>query len=279
MKYLLIIIGFLSLNLQAQNTLNYDKRFIDCEDQWVAFQMNKDSTYIFGFIYIDTEAGLTLNYEGTFRINKDNIFIPKKIDTAFIKYRLEPNQTKVAFIPETRFKELNIKKYPDWLSIYKSDSTSANRLFRLGFVYNEWTECTKALTYLEKVKKINPKFRGLDFEFSFAYNALGWYDKAILVLEDAIKTSPDDYYLYKELSYAQMNLGRLENAAETCKKGIAICTDKPLNSEMAHNMAYHYYKIKDKVNFKYWADETKKWAKPGDRFMVNIKQMEEDIEK
>jgi len=40
-----------------------------------------------------------------------------------------------------------------------------------------------------------------------------------------------------------------------------------------------YFKLKDKVNFKYWADETKKWATVGDQFMKNINSMEAKIEK
>jgi hypothetical protein len=68
--YLLLLI---SLNLFSQNQLKFDKRNVQCEDKWVAFQMNKDSTYTFGFIYIDSQAGLTFNSEGQFKIEKNGI--------------------------------------------------------------------------------------------------------------------------------------------------------------------------------------------------------------
>jgi tetratricopeptide (TPR) repeat protein len=279
MKYLLIILGLFSISLQAQTTLNFNKRFVECEDQWVAFQMNKDSTYTYGFIYIDSQAGLTLNYEGSFKIMPDNIFVPKKIDTTSIKYRLEPNQVKVSIIPSSKYKELLIKRYPDWLKFYKTDTASIERLFRWGFLYNSWDECAKALIYFEKAQKINPKYQGLEFELAFAYNALGQFDKTIVVLENAIKTNSNDCYMYKELSFAQIGIGQLEKASQTCKKGIALCSDKPMKSEIAFNMAGYYFKLKDKENFKYWANETKKWATIGDQFMVNINSMEAKIEK
>ncbi|MDP4292388.1 MAG: tetratricopeptide repeat protein [Bacteroidota bacterium] len=279
MKYILIILGLFSINLKAQTILNFNKRFVECEDQWVAFQMNKDSVYNYGFIYIDAQAGLTLNYEGSFKITPDNIFVPKKKnDSVSFKYRLSPNQVKVAIIPSSKYKELSIKRYPDWLKIYESDTTSVARLYRWGYLYNSWDECAKALTYLEKGQKINPKYPGLEFELAFAYNGLGQFDKAIAVLEDAIKTNPNNGYMYKELSFAQIGLRQIEKAVLTCKKAIALCPDKSIKSEIAFNMAGYYFRLKDKENFKYWADETKKWATTGDRFMVNINNLEAKIE-
>ncbi|HEY4788533.1 MAG TPA: tetratricopeptide repeat protein [Bacteroidales bacterium] len=279
MKNILILMSLFSITLHAQTSLNFDKRFDECEDKWVAFQMNKDSTYNFGFIYLDLQAGLTLDLQGTFKITRNGTFIPKRIDTASIKIRLKPNRVRVAIIPGTKFEELKIKEYPEWLKYYRKDTASIERLYRWGFLYNSWDESTKALTYLERAQKINPKFKGLEFELAYAYNALGQYDKAISTLESAIKTSPDECYLYKELSYAQMHLGQLDKASETCKKGISVCTEKPMKSEIAYNLTYQYYKIKDQKNFRFWADETKKWATQGDMFMTNIIKMEAEMGK
>jgi tetratricopeptide (TPR) repeat protein len=241
--------------------------------------MNKDSSYSYGFIYIDSQAGLTLDLKGSFKITRDNTFIPTNIDTASIKVRLEPNQIMVAVVPASKYKELQIVEFPDWLKFYKTDTASVERLYRWGFLYNSWDNCTKALTYLEKAQKINPKFEGLEFELAFAYNVLGQFDKAINVSNDALKTNPDDCYLFKELSFAQLHLGQLDKASETCKKGIAVCVDNPMKSEISFNIAYQYFKLKDKKNFKYWADETKKWATKGDQFMTRINSMETDLEK
>src|SRR5688572_14435439 len=98
MKYTLLLLLFTSVNLKAQ-LLNFNKRFGESENKWVAIR-TKDSTFDFGFVYIDPTAGFTLNYEGKFSILKDGTFIPVRRDSlSSMKIRLQPNQTRVAFIP------------------------------------------------------------------------------------------------------------------------------------------------------------------------------------
>lgn len=84
--------------------LTFDKRFVESEDKWVAFMPGKDSAY--GFIYIDAQAGLTLDYEGDFKILSTGEFIQTKHDSTNIKIRLKPNNFLVAFIPADKYKEL-----------------------------------------------------------------------------------------------------------------------------------------------------------------------------
>lgn len=67
--------------------------------------------------------------------------------------------------------------------------------------------------------------------------------------------------------------------AETCDKGISVCTDKAIRAEIAYNLTYFYFKIGDKENFKKWFAKTKKWAKDGDRFMTNLNKMKDKIAK
>jgi tetratricopeptide (TPR) repeat protein len=204
---------------------------------------------MYGFIYIDAQAGLTLNYEGNFTISDNGIFIPKKIDSTNFKIRLQPNKVRVAFIPENKFEELQVPPIPDWLKYYQTDTNSVQRLYRWGFLYNGWNECTKALTYLERAKKINPEFKGLAVELAFSYNCLEKYDKAILILQNALVSNPADAYINKELIYAELKSGQLDKAAESCKIAIKVCTDKSYNGENCYNLLYSYYLKKDKTNF------------------------------
>lgn len=278
MKYLLLFLILCATTLNAQTNLHFDKRLIVCEDKWVALQKDKDSLYSYGFIYIDPEAGLTLDLAGTFRIDEQGTFVPQlKFDSFSVKHRLEPGKVLAAFIPENKFADLKIAATPAWLKYYKADSNSVKQLYRRGFLYNAWDECERALVYLEKAQKTDPLFQGLSFELAYAYNALGKYDQAIAVLESAIKTNPEDCYLYKELSYAQIHSAQLDKAAATCTKGISFCKDNNMKSEIAYNLAQQFYRQKDKVNFSYWAHETKKWATAGDRYTVNITAMEKEL--
>ena len=279
MKYFFLLLTLFASTAQGQSVLKFDKRFVESEDKWVAFQKGKDSTYIYGFIYIDAEAGLTLNYEGNFTISEVGTFIPKKPDTSSIKIRLQPNKVRVAFIPESKFAELQIPAIPEWLKNYKTDTASVERLYRWGYMYNGWGECSKALTYLEKAEKINPHFKGLSVELAFSYNCLSQFDKAILVLQNALQTSPTDAYINKELIYAQIESGQLDKAAESCKRALEVCTDKSYHGENCYNLLHKYYEKRDKKNFDLWLAETKKWTSENAKMTRSIKAMEEDIGK
>lgn len=279
MKFFSLFIAIvITIAAKAQTALQFDKRFVECEDKWVAFQPGKDSTQVYGFIYIDAMAGLTLNVEGSFTTGPGGKFIPgKMLENGIYKVRLEPNNVKVALIPSSRFEELNIQDPPDWLHNYKQTKDTIGRMVRWGYYYNHWDESAKALTYLEKAYQLDPKYNGLEFELSYAYNALGQFDKAIVVLKEAIRTSPEECLFYKELSFAEIQLGQLDKAALSCRKGIDICPDKQMKTEIAYNLAYNHYKVKDKEQFKIWVAEAKKWGTEGDQFMKSIKRMEDDL--
>jgi tetratricopeptide (TPR) repeat protein len=281
MKYFLLFFTLLSIALNAQNPLKFDKRNVQCEDKWVAFQMDKDSAYTFGFIYIDSQAGLTLNYEGNFKIDVNGAFNRLESETkqekGFMKVRLKPNRIAIAEIPESKFKELNIEKTPNWLISYKTDENSVDRLYRWGYMYNGWGECEKALTYLEKANKLDPKFKGLQTELAFSYNALGKFEKAETTLKKEILNSPKDCYTHKELAYTYIKLKKLEKVAETYKTMIKICTEQNFLQETSYNLAFEYFDIKDKINFKKWKTEAEKWSEMENQFTENLKIMEIEL--
>jgi tetratricopeptide (TPR) repeat protein len=276
MRWILAIFLLLSADMKAQDVLHFDKRFVESEDRWVAFQKGKDSSYAFGFIYIDAQAGLTFNLEGKFTISPMGLFIAKK-DTIHVKYRLRPNNVLVAFIPETKFGELRIDAVPDWLKFYQTDTNSVGRLYRWGFLYNGWNECAKALTYLERAEKKDPQFKGLAVELAFSYNCLEQYEKAAAVLENALKNDPTNAYVNKELIYSQTKSGELDKAAQSCKRAIAECKDSSYNWENCYNLLHSYYLKKDRSNFRLWLDETKKWCSNNEKVMNSIKAMEKEM--
>lgn len=278
MKYILLFFALgIVTTLQAQSDLIFNKRYVECEDKWVAFPPEEKGNYIYGFIYIDSEAGLTLNYEGNFTIDPSGKFVPARLDSTSIKVRLEPNNKKVAIIPGKRFSELQIQPTPDWLSRYKTDTGSIDRLYKWGFMYNGWGQCDKALTYLKQALEINKHYKNLLVELAFSYNCLGQYNDAIAVLQDALKAEPKNAYTNKELIYAQIKSGQLAKASESCRNAIAICTEA-FNAENCYNLLAAYFQAGDKANFNLWVDETKKWSKDNETIMNNIRQMEQKIE-
>lgn len=252
MKHLFILVALLSSKFYAQSQLNFDKRFVQCEDRWVAFQPDKDSAYTFGFIYIDPEAGLTLNYEGDFKISPTGLFVPKKPDTLNLKVRLKPNNVLVAIIPDNKFKELQIEAIPDWLKYYKKDTNSIDRLYRWGFMYNGWGECAKALTFLEKAKNINPNYKGLPVELAYSYNCLNQFDKAEAILEEEIQANPGDAYVCKEYIYTLTKNKKIEKAILQFESSGKTIKDKQFDAENCYNILEYYYYQKDVESFKKW---------------------------
>ena len=58
MKYCTILFALIALQLQAQTVLKFDKRFVQCEDKWVAHKMNKEDSDFFMSNLKKMEEGL-----------------------------------------------------------------------------------------------------------------------------------------------------------------------------------------------------------------------------
>ncbi len=264
---LMIILKSSAQNLAGGDTiLKFDQKFTKCERKWVAFRRSDTVKRIYyGFIYIDEQAGFTLDLKGTFYIDISNKFIA---DTSLsankaLKYRLKPNWPYFGLIPSKRFAELNLLAEPAWVKIYYQNTDTLQHLYRMGYVYNDADECGIALTYLKRAYVVNPHPPGVDFELAFAYNALKQYDDAISVLLPAMLSKPGDPLYYKELGYAYSHKNDYPNAIDTYKKGIEYFKgDEPNESkgEMASNMASIYKAMGKMDDYKFWMIKAKEYT-------------------
>ena len=278
MKYTFLLF-FVSVLLHAQSDLQFDKKFVESENKWVVYQTEKAS-YQFGYVYIDRMAGMTYHSEGSFIIDGKGEFIPtKNPDYTMMIVRVEPKNGPIAWLPQTRFKELGIKENPDWYEIYKVDMSNAVNLVKWGNFYNSWDSSTKALTYLEKAHAIDPKTKGLAFELGFAYNALQQYEKAIPILSKGLKEDKKDCQLYKELAFAEMNSNRLKLAIETYRKCCLNCNQDNVKGEIAYNLSFFYFSLKDVNNLKYYANEARKFNPSTSLYYKNVGLMEAELSK
>ena len=138
MKKISLILVLSSIMTFAQSDLRFDKKFVLAIDNWVAFQADSLGNHMFGFVYLDPHAGLTLDYSGSFKIEKNGKYsTTKKENVGSIKYRLQPNNTLVALIAENKVKELEEELKPKWLESYKSYKDSVEILYQRGF----FTKC------------------------------------------------------------------------------------------------------------------------------------------
>ena len=78
MKHIILLFVLFSLKSNGQTDLQFNKKFIQSEDKWVAFSADSIGNHLFGFIYIDAQAGLTLNYNGSFKIDSNGKYILKE---------------------------------------------------------------------------------------------------------------------------------------------------------------------------------------------------------
>ncbi|MCB0432056.1 MAG: hypothetical protein KDD18_03120, partial [Mangrovimonas sp.] len=254
-------------------------RFVESEDKWVAFQQDENDSHPYGFIYIDSDAGLTLNYQGTFKITATGEFIPTKLDSTSIKVRLKPNNVLVAFIPENKFSELKIDSIPNWLKYYKTDEESIERLYKWGYMYNGWNECKKALTFLEKAEKINPKYKGLAVELAFSYNCLKQYDKAEHILEEDIRINSSDAYVSKEYIFTLTKNNKINLAIQQYNTAKKTILDKQYDAENCFNILQYFYVQKDNEDFNKWYEELSKLDIQNKMIRDYADRMKEDLNK
>lgn len=260
--------------------LKFETKYYDAIDKYVAFpKKEKDTTYAYGFIYIDQMAGITLRYEGDFKFDSNKLISPKRTTNSMIIYRLTKKTSNVYVLNHKQLTELHLLKNPKWLATYKSNENSVEYLKNIGNHLNHAGAVENALISLLKAYEVDPHFKGLEFELSFAYNALQKFDKAIEILEKAIENNPNDYQFYRELGYSYVNLKKIKEAEKTYLKGIKI-TDKDLEkSEMCVNMAQVYFKMKNEKKFNEWSGRTLKYAKEGSQYAKYIEYFKSEWNK
>lgn len=275
-----LLIPFLGISQSEVLTLNFDKKYYQAVDKWVAFpKSEKDSLYSFGFIYIDQMAGFSFRFENTFKIDGQKLIASDgKPETTLMTYRLEPNTKLVAELTEDQMKQLNLPKTPEWLKIYKSDESSLEYLKDIGYHYNHVGASKEALEPLLKAYKIDPDYSGLAFELAFAYNATGQYEKAVTVLDSAIKKNKDQL-LYKELGFAFMNLNKFDEAEKIYSEGIESAKDNSIKAEMAINMCAIFFNQKNKPKYDKWLATAKKYMGDNSPFQQYVNYFEAEWKK
>jgi len=270
----LCIICCFIFNATAQNiaktdsTLKFDQRFTKCERKWVVLpKKDTDKSYLFGFIYIDSQAGFTFDLAGNFSVGENNHYVPdtSMVANTRIISRIDRNWRKVALLPPAHFEELHIKLQLDRIKSYYNYTDTVQHNFRWGFIYNDLDQCDTALVYLNKAYVAKPHYPGLEFELIFAYNALARYNDALNVINTALQNDPKNVLYYRELGYAYLQKKDYDKSITAYKQGIDMCTDKQndAKSEMAINMANAYKSAGNLDEYKNWGNKAKGWATPG----------------
>jgi tetratricopeptide (TPR) repeat protein len=279
MKKLFLLVLVFSKVCYAQE-LKFDQNFYTAADKWVAFNKKPtDSTYSFGFIYIDPQAGFTFDLAASFVVTPEGL---KKIDRESpnsVKFRLDANTSDVHLLTDQQLAQLGLPAKPEWLRFYKTGEGSIGYLHQMGFHYNHVGGSDYALIPLLKAYEKEPHFKGLEFELGYAYNATRQYEKAREILEKAIAHDPANFWFYRELGFSYKFLKNIEKAESIYKTGISKTDNKAQIAEMAINMTQSYFDLRNKTKFAEWAKIVKDNAESSSPFLKYIQYFEENWDK
>ena len=272
MKKILTLLILIPSLCFGQN-LKFETKIYDAVDKWVAFNKNS-STYMVGFIYIDSDAGFTFDHEADFEITDSGLKKLPKPFNGVSKFRLGENTALVAVLTDEQINQLELPQQPDWLKHYKTDENKTSYLVKMGRHYNHVGASKKAIEILLKVYNKKPHFEGLEFELSYAYNATENYEKAIEVLTKAIKNDPNNFWFYRELGFTYINLDNIDEAEKIYKKGISLSDNKAQKTEMSINMVQYYFYNKNRPKFEEWVKITKQNIEKGSQFEQHLEYFE-----
>lgn len=280
MKFALFVSILLPFSAFAQLYNGATLPFFECEDQWVYFkQSSDDSLYHYGFVFLDEQAGFTLNHEGEFKVLPSGRWEALPQDTSRnTKIRLSATHLRVALMSADKRLDLNLPPVPDWLELYKFDTGSVQSLIRRGYHYNHVGASHRALVELLTAYQVDPHAIGLAFELAYAHNHLENYAKAIEVIERSIRYNGNDAMLYRELAYALAGLGNMGQAEITSRAGIEVCNDNENRAEIAVHMATAWYNAGDTKKFKEWAQIVRQFAPADSPFLEHVANYESELE-
>jgi tetratricopeptide (TPR) repeat protein len=252
--------------------LNYDVRISDCENRWVAmYHEPADRDYIYGFVYIDPQAGFTLHYVGHFTIDRDGNFheAPNPIppDKMSLKIRLEDRNGVAGPLPPRALAQLGLPEKPDWMKFYEDHADAVTHKVNWGFFYNAIGDSRRAIDYLEPAYGARPDAPKVVFELAYAYNAVGRPEDAIQVSKSEFDKNPKDELLCREIAFAYLTLRNYKMSTEQFKSCIALCDDSDTaraeKSELAINLSSAYSRMGDMQNSDAWKEKARDWAPKG----------------
>jgi tetratricopeptide (TPR) repeat protein len=258
-------------NRPPSSNLNYNVHMSDCENRWVAlYHEPNDNDYTYGFVYIDPQAGFTLQLGGRFTIGSDGKYhiapSPIPTDNAVFKIRLDGNGA-AALLPSDAMAQLGLPEKPDWLKYYEDKADPVTHRVNWGSFYNTIGDSRRAIDYLEPAYKERPDAPKIVFELTYAYNALGRPEDAIRVSKDEFTKNPKDELLCREMAFAYLSLRSYNEAADQYQTCIALCGDSESEmaekSELAMNLSSAYAALGDTANRDAWREKAKRWAPKG----------------
>lgn len=268
----LILISNIGFSQNNPTNLEFDTKYYNAEDKWVAFpKSDKDSSHSYGIIYFDERRGFTFRFRGRFKVEEEKL-IKQNLTAQEVDrgknlygnlYYLRPGTKLVCVLNENQVQSLNLPIKPEWLNHYHKDSVNIEYKFRLGLELKRAGAYGLALKRLLEAYEIDPHYEYLEMHLSEVYNNLGRYKEAIEILQKAIKNdSQRPVILYSYLTYSLVKLDKIDEAEKITYEGVKILETDNNKFSVAAQMALEFSILGNQDKFDEWISIAIKFAKP-----------------
>src|SRR5690606_6368342 len=120
MRLTLLFLLFVQLSYGQKTEFIFNTPPYDAIDRWAVLNKTDNKpNYTLGFIYIDPQSGVKLNYLGQVEWHRNEIKLLPRLDSAELKISLDRETADVALLSDKYVKQLNLSPIPTWLADYK----------------------------------------------------------------------------------------------------------------------------------------------------------------
>lgn len=128
------------------------------------------------------------------------------------------------------------------LTALKQDDKSVKAYKSMGAIYRDTGQYEKAISYLEKAKKISPEDVSVLVSLAGVYFLLGEKNKAESLFREIIEKFPKNWRAYDGYGYVLIRSGRYNEAIKAYKKVLELSPD---NLAALNNIAITYLYLND----------------------------------
>lgn len=263
MKYRLGALLLVAASAAAAEFPPSSHRLADCENRWFLREVADPSIRLLGFVYVDPDAGVTIEDNGKVALSADGALV-RMPDTRENKMRLiirGVSNFEIACLSSEQASQLGLALVPDWLEFYKDKREPGPHNVAWASFYNHIGAFDKALEHLRIAGDSGFRSLALALERGFALNATARHQEAIEGLQPAVKAYPDDIRLLAELAYSHLRLRDFSRAIDLYQAALSRDAEgkSVLRWEYANNVALAYAALGDGTSASEWSRKAATW--------------------
>jgi len=108
-----------------------------------------------------------------------------------------------------------LAQYQKVLTLKSDTATQARANLKIGFIYDNANDFTKAVPYLRESTRLGPGSGGAFYELGYAYSSLKQYNDALAAFQKSVQLLPNDKSARYWLGSTQVTVGHIDDALAT----------------------------------------------------------------